>query len=464
MNQISTDATARPDQAPTTWTVTRNACKLCTPLGACLVFKGVRGAIPFMHGSQGCSTYIRRYLISHFREPVDIASSNFSEHTAVFGGGDNLHAGLDNVSRQYAPELIGVMTTCLSETIGDDVGALLKDYRQVRPGLPLPELVHVSTPSYSGTHAEGFFNAVQALVEQLAVAGPPTRRLNLFPGLVSPADLRHLKEVVADYGLEATVLPDYSETLDGGLWSEYQPIPPGGTSLADIRAAGSAGATLELGASLALAGDSAGRALQRLAGIPNHSLGLPIGIAASDRLFAAISELAGQPTPANHWQERSRLVDAYADGHKYLFERRVVVLGEEDLAVALAAFVAEIGMLPVVVASGGRSGRLRQALLAAIPELDPSQTTVADDSDMMSIQAAARAASAELIIGNSKAFPMSRELGLPLVRVGFPVHDRFGASRLLHLGYRGTQQLFDRLVNAILAQRQDSDAIGYSYY
>jgi len=29
--------------------------------------------------------YIRRYLISHFREPVDIASTNFSEDAAVFG-------------------------------------------------------------------------------------------------------------------------------------------------------------------------------------------------------------------------------------------------------------------------------------------------------------------------------------------------------------------------------------------
>ena len=54
---------------------TTNACKLCTPLGATLAFKGVEGAIPFLHGSQGCATYMRRYIISHFREPMDIASS-----------------------------------------------------------------------------------------------------------------------------------------------------------------------------------------------------------------------------------------------------------------------------------------------------------------------------------------------------------------------------------------------------
>jgi len=44
--------------------------------------QGIAGTVPFLHGSQGCATYIRRYLISHFREPMDIAASNFAEHAA----------------------------------------------------------------------------------------------------------------------------------------------------------------------------------------------------------------------------------------------------------------------------------------------------------------------------------------------------------------------------------------------
>src|SRR3989339_470737 len=103
------------------YTATRNACKMCTPLGAALVFHGIEGAIPLLHGSQGCSTYMRRYLISHFKEPVDIASSNFSEETAIFGGGANLKLAIENIIRQYSPGMIGIATTCLSETIGDDV-------------------------------------------------------------------------------------------------------------------------------------------------------------------------------------------------------------------------------------------------------------------------------------------------------------------------------------------------------
>ncbi|WP_262486862.1 nitrogenase component 1 [Geofilum rubicundum] len=102
---------------------TRNACKLCAPLGASLVFKGIEGCVPLIHGSQGCSTYIRRYMISHYKEPVDIASTNFSEDSAVFGGGQNFVTGINNIISQYHPAVIGIASTCLSETIGEDVEA-----------------------------------------------------------------------------------------------------------------------------------------------------------------------------------------------------------------------------------------------------------------------------------------------------------------------------------------------------
>ena len=30
---------------------TRNACKLCSPLGACFAMRGIEGCIPLIHGS-----------------------------------------------------------------------------------------------------------------------------------------------------------------------------------------------------------------------------------------------------------------------------------------------------------------------------------------------------------------------------------------------------------------------------
>ena len=107
--------------------MTTNPCRLCAPLGAVLAFKGFRGMMPILHGSQGCATYIRRYLISHFREPVDVASSSFTEQTAIFGGKQQLLTAIANVRDRYSPEVIGIASTCLSETIGDDVSLFLKE-------------------------------------------------------------------------------------------------------------------------------------------------------------------------------------------------------------------------------------------------------------------------------------------------------------------------------------------------
>jgi nitrogenase molybdenum-iron protein NifN len=49
------------------------------------------------------------------------------------------------------------------------------------------------------------------------------------------------------------------------------------------------------------------------------------------------------------------------------------------------------------------------------------------------------------------------------VRVGFPIHDRVGGQRILHLGYEGAQQLFDNIVNALMDAKQESSEVGYSY-
>lgn len=69
----------------------------------------------------------------------------------------------------------------------------------------------------------------------------------------------------------------------------------------------------------------------------------------------------------------------------------------------------------------------------------------------------------DFVIGNSKAAKLASALDVPLIRVGFPVHDRFGGQRILHLGYQGAQRLFDLIVNTLLELKQDSNSIGYSY-
>ncbi|TWT82934.1 Nitrogenase molybdenum-iron protein beta chain [Planctomycetes bacterium CA13] len=445
------------------FTATRNACKLCTPLGACLAFSGIEGALPFLHGSQGCSTYIRRYMISHFREPMDIASSNFGEHTAIFGGGKNIRIGLANVIEGYNPTMIGIATTCLSETIGDDVKMFLHEFRKDHEGEALPHLVHVATPSYTGTHATGYHDAVRAIVDVLAKPGPTIKGLvNVIPGMLSPADLRWLKQVVADFGLDPILLPDYSDRLDGGTWSEYKKLPPGGTTIDQAARMGQAQATLEFGFTTKQS-TSAGTLLEKKFGIPCHRLGVPIGVGDTDALFDKLQQISGRPIPESYTAKRERLVDSYIDAHKYVIGKRVVVFGEEDLVVGMTAMMGEVGLKPVLCSSGGKSGKMADCIHAAAPEI-AEHCEIREGVDFEEIADHARELKPDLLVGNSKGYKLARELNVPLIRVGFPIHDRIGGARILHVGYDGAQARFDSIANSLLEIRQQDSDVGFTYF
>jgi nitrogenase molybdenum-iron protein NifN len=154
--------------------------------------------------------------------------------------------------------------------------------------------------------------------------------------------------------------------------------------------------------------------------------------------------------------------------------KRACVYGEEDLVAAVAGFLAEIGVEPALCLSGGAAGGLAQAVERAVAEAGPAgagaetpgaswSPRVADDSDFGRMEELIREDPPDILIGHSKGYRFARAAGLPLLRLGFPIHDRIGAQRLMHLGYRGTQELFDRLVNTLLETKQETSPVGYFY-
>ena len=442
---------------------TTNACKMCTPMGAALAFRGVENAVPFLHGSQGCATYMRRYIISHYREPIDIASSALGEKNAVYGGGANLKQGLLNVMKKYPAEIVGIATTCLTETIGDDVPMLVKEFKKEFGDLPLPSLVHVSTPSYSGTHMEGWHAAVKSLVEQLVIEkSPGSRSVNIMPGFISPADLRMLKDIGREFGVSATLLPDISDTLDGPALEDYHAIPTGGTPIAAIRGMSGALGTIELGDSLETT-KTAGDILAERFDVPLTKLSLPIGIRNTDAFMDALSAYAGCPVPDRYVAERGRLLDAMVDGHKYVFGKKAVVYGEEDFVVAMVAFLAEIGVRPVLAATGSKSKSFIPAITRACEGVCPDLPVMRTGADFYEIQEEARDMEPDFLLGHSKGYKFARSADIPLIRVGFPIHDRFGGQRTLHIGYSGALSLLDTIINTILERQQTTSAVGYGY-
>ncbi|HEX3020336.1 MAG TPA: nitrogenase component 1 [Chitinispirillaceae bacterium] len=440
---------------------TVNPCRLCAPLGASIAIKGIEKAMPLIHGSQGCATYIRRYLISHYREPVDIASSSFSEETAIFGGGENLNRAIKNVIGKYSPSVIGITTTCLSETIGDDTGLWLHQYKKLNESDDGSLILKVNTPSYNGAHGDGFHAAIAAIAKTFAGIEESGTELLIIPPMVSPADLRILSGICKDFGINTQLLPDYSETLDGGTWEEYLPLPKGGTPISSIKSIGTTKNVIELGVGSAFR--EAGEYISSTFSCNTRRMKLPVGVRANDQFLAFLSEISGKEIPDHFQQSRARLLDAYVDAHKYVFEKKAAIIGDEDTVAAIVTLCSETGIIPSVCATASGASRLKQHVIECVPDIYHDQLTILDEADFDTVEALCLERDIDICIGTSKGYGMSKKMSIPLVRIGFPVHDRFGAARIVMTGYDGTIRLFDEIVNALLSSKQESNVIGYSY-
>jgi nitrogenase molybdenum-iron protein NifN len=469
-------------------------------MGSALAFKGVENTMVLYHGSQGCSTYMRLHLAHHFREPVDIASSSLSEKGAIYGGRENLKKGLRNVIKRYNPKVIGVATTCLAETIGDDVPAIIREFKEEEGiGDDLEKdiiIISVSTPSYGESHVSGYIKALDAIVrkftersecpekipedielldymENMEIMGyteilakekakenvgeaksPETEevgngKLNLIPvESVSPADVRELKEILAETAGDYIFLPDISETFDAPLGEELPKIAPGGTTLSEIADMPNSRGSLGLGV---VSTNLAVKYLEASHGVPGHNVPIPIGLLNTDLFFTELVRVLGCPIPEKYQKERGRLLDAMVDVHKYLYGVKAAVYGDPDTVFSLTTFMLELGMNPVLVATGSKSRdfekRIKQIFEEIRPELEP---VVLDGIDFDTLNDAVGECNPEILIGNSNGRYIAKSHDIPLVRVGLPIHDRVGAQRILTVGYRGAMELLDKITNTIL--------------
>ena len=478
---------------------TVNPCVMCQPMGSALAFKGIENTMVLYHGSQGCSTYMRLHLAHHFREPVDIASSSLSEKGAIYGGRENLKKGLKNVINRYNPKVIGVATTCLAETIGDDVSAIIREFKEeegIRDDLEKDIIIiSVSTPSYGESHVSGYIKALDAIVRKFAeksenpkipedfeimdymenmeimeyaeiieketgretspeakspdIKETTNGKLNLIPTeSLSPADVRELKEILGATAGDYIFLPDISETFDAPLRDDLPKIAPGGTTIFEIADMPNSRASLGLGI---VSKNLALEYLEESHEVPGHSVPIPIGLSNTDSFFTELVNIIGCPIPEKYQKERGRLLDAMVDVHKYLYGVKAAVYGDPDTVFSLTAFMLELGMNPVLVATGSKSRdfgkRIKQIFEEIRPELEP---VVLDGIDFDSLNDAVSECSPEILIGNSNGRYIAKARDIPLVRVGLPIHDRVGAQRILTVGYRGALELLDRITNTIL--------------
>ena len=423
-----------------------NPCKTCQPVGAMYCALGVHKCMPHSHGSQGCVSYHRTFLSRHFKEPAIASTSSFTEGASVFGGGSNLRTGVKNVFEIYNPDVIAVHTTCLSETIGDDVGSYIMDIEVPDDKL----VVHASTPSYVGSHITGFYNMMSGFITYLSRStGKKNGKTGIFPGFLNPADIREMKRIAALMDVPFIMFPDQSGVMDAPMTGRYEMYPEGGTTIDEITALGDCSKVIACGQ---LTSSEPANVLQRKCKVAYDLIPLPIGIEGTDKYIMALSAMDQKPIPKELEDERGQLIDVMLDAHFYYHGKKVAIFGDPDTVLGLMQLVLEMGMIPKYVITGTPGEAFERTARGILAKFDAPDCTIKANADLFELHQWIKNEPVDLLIGTSYGKQIAKAENIPFVRAGFPILDRYAHSYFPITGYKGALRIVEQITNALLDQ------------
>lgn len=447
--------------------LTINPAKACQPLGAVLCALGFEKTMPYVHGSQGCVAYFRSYFNRHFREPVSCVSDSMTEDAAVFGGQQNMKDGLQNCKATYKPDMIAVSTTCMAEVIGDDLNAFINNSKKegfIEQDYPVP---FAHTPSFVGSHVTGWDNMFEGIARYFTLNFMEDKvvgsngKLNLVPGFETYlGNYRVLKRMMADMGVDCSLLSDPSEVLDTPADGEFR-MYAGGTTQAEIKDAPNALNTI------LLQPWQLEKTKKYVVNTWKHEvpkLNIPMGLDWTDEFLMKVSEITGKPISAELSKERGRLVDMITDSHTWLHGKKFAIWGDADFVMGLAKFLLELGCEPTHILVNHANKRWKKAMEEVL-EASPygKDCEVHIGKDLWHMRSLVFTNKPDFMIGNSygkfiqrDTLHKGREFEVPLIRIGFPIFDRHHLHRQTTLGYEGAMQMLTTIVNSIL-DRLDED-------
>lgn len=406
-------------------------------LGAIIAMQGIDKAIAILHGAQGCSFLSKVLIVKHFREPIALNASRIFTEDVVMGSEDKLQAVISETIQKQSPEVIGIISTALTEVKGDHISNVIKNLKPQATSKGC-SVFYVSTPDYEGGLQDGYLKALKALLIDNIAKIPISQKdkivgqINLIAGChLTPADFVELREIVESFGLRPILIPDLG-CLDGSR-KGFSALTEGGTPVEDLKKASRSELSIVVGTSLGSAKDSPARLLQDLYGIDYISFDGLQSLDEIDSLFKTLSIISNKPIPERYLRQRQRLIDCMRDAQFYLSDKRVILALETDMAIQISKLTEEMAMKNV---------------MAIVPSIDDSVYRIRTEAV---IQGTLNdiCERADLLISNSHAVLRAKALEMPLYQIGFPAYKNFGITLKETIGYRGAINCINDFVNLI---------------
>ena len=409
-----------------------NPLKLSQPMGALLAFLGIKNTMPLMHGAQGCASFSKVFFTRHFNDPIAIQTTAVNDITAIIDGGDySISEAIKNITTKVKPDLVGLFTTGLTETKGDDIkGAsfLLRD---------IQKMVYVHTPDFEGGLESGWAKVIEATIEQLVI---PQNSINttkalLIPNVnLTPLEVEKIKEQIVLFGFnEVYALPDLSDSLDGHLGVKQGALSSGGILIEEIEQLASSNIVITVGKSV----EACGTKMLIKNPLTTHlHFDTLCGLIASDKFYSSMIQFTkiDQPNPfIKRWRER--LQDAMLDTHFTLGGKKFTLALEGDEAYALATCLHEVGVTIDTIVIPTKHSLLQNSFKTVI---------VGDFDDVKNI-----IEDCDILITNFHGEHLAHRFHKTFIPRGFPNYEVIGNNLRNNQLYEGSCYLLFELANSL---------------
>jgi nitrogenase molybdenum-iron protein beta chain len=436
---------------------------LCSLGGAAATITALPGAIPILHSASGCAGNFAwtqnggsGLQVGGYCGSLTVPSSNMQENEVVFGGEERLREQIGNTVKIMDGDLYFVVTGCVPEMIGDDIFAVVNEFRA--EGVPI---IGASTGGFRGNSYWGYDLVLQALFKDFLEKNLPKvkGKVNVW-GVVPYMDpfwrgnLAGARRLLELLGLEVNTFFTPDATLES------------------VRTAGEAELNVVISE---IYGQGGARLFKELHGTPFITQPLPIGPTASIEFLQAVGNQLSLPEGliaqviAEEKQRYYKILEPLTDCWNDLdLQRYAVVVGDGNYAPALTRFLADdLGWLPELTVCTDQVREDEQQLIAnRVARLSSGFTTKlvfeTDTSEVInhlnrhwprsSGQKYYNSFSPAFVVGSSLERELAGSIGAPLLSVSFPVANRAVLDRG-YTGFNGGLRLAEDLLSAVIAAR-----------
>lgn len=423
-------------------------------MGALASVLAIPGVIPITHCGPGCASKqftslagINGYQGGEFHVP----STNITERDVVFGGTDRLKELIAATLKIMKADLFVVLTGCVPELVGDDVGNAVGKFQ--REGAAI---VYAETGGFRGNNFTGHERITQAIIDQYVgdYEGPrEIGSVNVWSMLPYQntfwrGDLSEIKRILQGIGLKVNIL--FGPECQGV--TEWKAVPE-------------AQFNLVLSPWLGLA---TARRLEQKYGQPFlHVPVVPIGARQTSAFLRQVAEFAGldRSRAETFITDEERLYYIYLRDFagfyggctsQYQLPSQFVVIGESAYNLAVTKFlVNQLGLVPGrQIITDNPPEEFRESIRQEYRQIAADVAAdVEFEEDGYTIHRRIRETDfhyhVPILFGSTWEGELAKQVGGTLVEIGFPCTDEVVLSRS-YVGYRGALALIERTYTTVV--------------